>query len=215
MGRETLFAQHLASNSFGGALGSVLFEPQRAYNFSVEIDLGKKLLDLGAANFGGTNFGNIGVPSVEQAAIELTLDSAFLPRISFDEVKVRDVNKEVYLAGYPSTESGKLVCRDTIGLPIMNTIHSWLKSVYDFDTDQPGVPDIYKKTAHILLLGPFGAPERIWELKGVWPKSIDFGSLSMEGSEIVRMTLDLRYDSAIYLGSIELGALQSAITALK
>jgi len=217
MSRLTMFGEHIANSALGGVVGSLLFEPQRNYNFSVEIDLGTPPTVFGVplsvnANLGGQDFGKIGVPSLDQEVVDLALDSAFLPKVSFDVKEVRDVNQPTYMAGFANTEPGRLVVRDFILLPVMNTVHKWMKSVYDFETDTPGLPDEYKKSAHILLLGPFGTPERIWNLTGVWPSKIDFGNLDMADNNMVKISLELQYDSAVYVGSIELAAIQAGLS---
>lgn len=199
MGRESQFLTHIASSAFGGAAGQVLFEPQRQYNFSVEISLINS----------DTIKGFLGVQSVNALTLELALDSAFLPRIKFDTIEARDVNKKISFAGNVSTEHGKLVVKDYILAPVMSTIDSWIREVYDYTTDKPGIPSNYKKKAHIMITGPMAIPERAWELRGVWPVSVDYGTLDMNVTDIVKSTLELNYDYARYIGSTELNAINN------
>lgn len=171
-------ASHLASQDEGG------FEPQRVNNFAVQFD---------------------GLPSpADRDDIIMSLVSAFIPVVGNEDIPLPYGNEVVYVAGRAIPEGGQLVVRDFVDRTIAAGFLAWRNKVYDPSSGRIGLSSDYKKTAHVLLFGPNSrddAPEsqRQWDVYGIWPTRVNFagGGLSMEGSGVVQIAVDLRFDKVL------------------
>jgi len=164
-----LSANHLApSKGF--------FEPQRSYNWSLEIALD----DAG-----------------DQILIMQGLESFTAPAESNDEIALHYANEVRYVAGKASFAAATLTLKDFVDMGVANAVIKWRRSVYNSETGSIGLAKDYKKNADLTLMAPDQSTVRIWKLVGVWPVSVNYGSLNMTQSSAVLIQLNLRYDKAI------------------
>jgi hypothetical protein len=164
-----LSAQHLAP-----ALGE--FEPQRKYNWTIEIaldDTGDQVIIMRSL----LNFSGI-VEETEEIAMEFANEVRYVPgKTRFDEAT--------------------LALRDFVDIGTKNAIIKWRRQVYNAETGSTGLASILKKNASLVLTSPDGSINRVWKLIGVWPKRVAYGDLNMEGSELNQIEVTLRYDRAV------------------
>lgn len=153
-----------------------LFEPQRQNNFLFQIHL------------------DDGIDSLN---INLSLEAASLPTESSEEVELNYINVKRYVAGKTVYDTIPLVVKDMVDIGTARALSRWRTKVYNPITDQVGLARDYKKSADIILFAPDGSAERTWELRGVWPISVNWGPLDMTTSDIVKIETTLRYDKAI------------------
>lgn len=155
-------------NGFG-ALGEGNFEPQRSYNFTLSFP----------NYFSDSRF---------------TLESMSLPTKMVSEIELNFVNTRRYVAGRASFESIPIIIRDTVGGQVANELNEWHNEVFNPLDGSIGLADTYKKDGVITLFNPDGTGERTWRLKGAFPTALNFGSLSYDADDIVRIDMQLRYD---------------------
>lgn len=164
-----LSAQHLAPSQG-------LFEPQRAYNWSLEIALD----DAG-----------------DQILIMQGLESFSAPTESNEEITLDYANEKRYVAGKAAYASSTLVLKDFVDMGVANAVIRWRRQVYNPETGSIGLARNYKKNADLTLMAPDQSSIRIWKLYGMWPTEADFGNLNMASSDKVMLSLSLRYDRAV------------------
>jgi hypothetical protein len=162
-------AQHLAP-----AQG--FFEPQRSYNWSLEIALD----DAG-----------------DQILIMQGLDSFSAPTESNEELALHYGNEVRYVAGKASFQAASLTLKDFVDMGVANAIIKWRRRVYNAESGSIGLARDYKKAADLTLMAPNQSATRIWKLQGVWPTEVSYGDLSMSSSSLVMVKVNLRYDRAI------------------
>jgi len=155
-----------------GKLSSENFEPQRAYNFTV-------------------NFSNF----IDEA--RFSLESMTLPTKMVSEIELNFINTRRYVAGRASFESIPLIVRDTVSGNVADELNQWHNQVFNPADGSIGNASDYKKDGEIILFGPDGNLERKWILQGSFPTAINFGSLSYDSDDIVRIEMQLRYDLVI------------------
>lgn len=172
----TLTAQHI-----GQYKGS--FEPQRANNFTFEVD-------IPYAN--GSNL------------IRLALSGAFLPNLESEIFKIDYLNEEVQFAGKPKVAgSGSIKMIDYVDQNTRDAITSWYYQVYNPTNGAVGLASQYKRDAYIITFGPEGSYKRMFKLQGCFPSVVNFGGdLSYsDGNKQVELQITIAYDKPIMLNS--------------
>lgn len=123
------------------------------------------------------------------------------PVLSFVEQQVQHTIEIINLPGKAEWEPIKVTVYDIAGDSFM---YRWLLSFYDpwYGRVSPIAEPISnlskpKKEGNLYLLDGHGKTIERWLIEGCWPRSIDWGDLDYESSEIASITFDLRYDRAI------------------
>jgi hypothetical protein len=186
----------ISSNFLAPAGGS--FEPQRSYNFSLEIALD----DAG-----------------DQMLIMSGLESFDTPTETTEEIVLDYGSSKRYVAGKTTFNTAELKLKDFVDQGVAQAVINWRRSVFNAETDATGFARDYKKSADLILVAPDNSISRIWKLQGLWPTTVHYGSLSMAQSDKVLISVTLRYDRALPgsnlslgLAGINAGALTSPIT---
>lgn len=184
------------------------FEPQRTHNWAIHMDLsGINDVSGGAAD----------------QIINLSLMAGFLPKTNNENLTISYGNEEVYIAGKATSDPGQIVCRDWVDQPTAAILLNWRRTVYNPLTGAINLARNYKCEAEIVLAAPnvddpTGAPRqydqsnawmngdknnyiRVWRLQGCWPMQVNAAmqGLDMTRSEMVYISVDLRFDKAIPL----------------
>lgn len=153
------------------------YEPQRTNNFQLEI---------------------YGLEGASTEEIMLAVSDFSLPTISNSPVEIGRGNSKVKFAGqteFSGMDSLQVI--DYIPVDIEKIIRDWHIQVYNPETDQIGWAYIYKKDGLLIEFAPDGTQLRGWEIKGLWPSSVNYGgSLSMDGAEVKKIEITMAYDKA-------------------
>lgn len=159
-------ADHLAQEA-----GS--FEPQRVFNFSVEIPLDGADKDL----------------------IIMALDSFKLPKTTNEKIELHYQNGMIYVAGKAKTDEGSLVLKDFADKDVIGAVMRWRNKVNSSKTGKVGLARDYKKTAYLTMTAPDGSYVRVCKLKGVFPPADpDLTEFNMGGNDVIKLTLPLSCD---------------------
>lgn len=129
--------------------------------------------------------------------LTLSVVSGALPSESNNVLNVQYGNTEIKVAGTYTIQSGTLVVRDFIQKDMEAVIEEWRSLVYNKETDGVGFASDYKKQARVIQFAPDGSYERTWKIEGVWPSSVDYGSLSQSDNSLKEISITLEYDKAI------------------
>ena len=147
-------------------------------------------------------FENFGV-TAERTELTKQVVSATRPQVQFDEITLEVYNSRIKLAGKPSWNDINIVLRDDALGTVTRMVGEQLQRQFDFfeqSSAQAGI--VYKFTTKIEMLdGGNGAdtPEVLetWELYGCYLQSVQYGDLNYGDSNLIEITLDLKYDNAI------------------
>ena len=124
------------------------------------------------------------------------------PSISIESTEIHFLNAKTYLPGKATLEPMSVTYID-VAHNEMQPLYNWLASVYDFAHPttlyQGSSLTDYECTGELLLLDGCGTPLERWEMKHVWPESIDFGDLDYSSSEECTIQLSLRYSELSYM----------------
>jgi hypothetical protein len=169
------------------------YEPQRAFNWALEIALDdagdQQLIVTGLQSFEGVSESN-------------------------EEIELQYANERRYVAGQASYEAAPLVLNDFVDIGVAAAIIRWSRQVYNPETGSIGLARDYKKNADLTLVSPDQSIVRVWKFIGMWPQMRKYGAVDMTSNDKVQIEVTLRFDKAIPstglnsgLGSINVGNL--------
>lgn len=177
-----------------------IYEPQRNNHFEFVVDFSKddldKLLKWNKATDATTGADDPYLYNVEDI-LRISNDTAFLPEISVEPIKVKRGNSENVFAGGPTfNHSGTLRFNDWIGARTFDVCLAWFQLVYNMKTDKVGLAQDYKRTAHIFQYTPTWQLVRAWKLYGVFPTSVkSTGEITYDGtSDKMKIEMAISYD---------------------
>lgn len=169
LGSQSMLGDHLAQGAGG-------WEPQRQYNFLVQVGL------IGEAT----------------KKIQLGVEATSLPAVTVEEIPLDFLNVRRFVAGKVTYEPIPLVIKDMVDIGTASAMREWHRLVYNPTTDQVGLAAVYKQTVYLILVAPNGTFKRVWALYGCWPTAVNFSAngLDMTANDYVRIEATLRYDKA-------------------
>lgn len=139
-----------------------------------------------------------GLPGADNEIMRLSLDTFPMPKQQNGIVEADYLNEKRKVAGKVTVDDMDIVYKDYVDRAVAKTLWDWRMQVYNPKTGKVGLARTYKKRAEIITFAPNGTGTRVWELYGVWPSNMDPGDLDMAGEDIVKITLSLVVDKAIY-----------------
>lgn len=162
-----LTAAHIAPSSGG-------FEPQRAYDFTIEIY--------------GLNGADV---------LQLSLHDAFWPSGRNESIAIKYFAEERKVAGQLTFADGQLKFVDYVDENVLGVLLSWRDLVHNTATGAQGFASAYKKQASVILLAPDGSRPRIITLDGVWPSEVSTDGLAYSTNDVLKANINLVFDLAI------------------
>lgn len=128
--------------------------------------------------------------------LTLSVETANLPNISNSPVELFYGNNKVKVAGQAEFGDVTLEVKDFVGADVEAIIQKWHHKVYDPQNDKLGNPSAYKKTGYLYEYSQDWEIKRTWELRGVWPSSVEYGSFNYSGGDKKTISITLSIDRA-------------------
>jgi hypothetical protein len=179
---QSLFNMTVASDNAGGNQG--LLMPKLQFRFRV-------------------NFLNFGVGSTAGLALTKQVIDCSRPQVQFDEITVPVYNSTLYLAGKHKWQTLSVNIRDDASGSVSKAVGQQLQKQLDFvEQASAATGQDYKFQTNIQILdGGNGTAAPIvletWELYGCYVGTANYDTLNYGTSEVVKISLTLRYDNAI------------------
>lgn len=126
------------------------------------------------------------------------LKTAARPSISFEEIAVDWINHRRYVAGKHSFEQMSITLYDPIAPSGAQQVMEWIRTHFESVSGRSGYADFYKRDIQLKMLDPVGTVVELWDIKGAFIVSADFGSsLDFSSSELTEISLTIRYDNCV------------------
>ncbi len=119
------------------------------------------------------------------------------PQKQFEEITVDWINSKRYLAGKHEFQPMPLELYDAIAPSGAQQVEEWVRLNYESVSGRSGYADFYKRDIQLKLLDPVGTVVELWDIKGAWPKEINYNDLAHDSSEACWVTLSIRFDNAV------------------
>ena len=145
---------------------------------------------------------NFGVSSPSTELTKQVMDVT-RPSVSFDQMTVDIYNSRVYLAGKHTWEPITINLREDVSNNVQKMVGEQLQKQFDFFEQSSAASGAdYKFVTRIEILdGGNGANAatvlETFELYGCYLESTNYNALNYATSEVVTVTLNIRYDNAI------------------
>jgi len=123
--------------------------------------------------------------------------SAARPSYSTEEVVIPFINSTRYVAGRTTFGEMAIKLHDPIAPSGAQQVMEWIRLHFESVSGRGGYADFYKRDLQLKLLDPIGSVVEMWDIKGAWIKTCNFGDLAYEGSDIAEIDISLRFDQAV------------------
>lgn len=119
------------------------------------------------------------------------------PKMENDVQELGWINATRYVSGKWKFGEMPLVLNDPIAPSGAQQVTEWIRLHYESVSGRAGYADFYKRDCQIKVLDPIGTVVELWDLKGCVIKSVDFGDLKYEGSDVQTIALTIQPDNAV------------------
>lgn len=76
-------------------------------------------------------------------------------------------------------------------------VMEWVRTHYESVSGRAGYADFYKRDLQLKMLDPIGTVVELWDIKGAIITSANFGSLSYDGTDLMKVSLTLEVDNCV------------------
>lgn len=119
------------------------------------------------------------------------------PNYTSSPIEIAHYNSKVKIAGAVDYTDIALTIIDTIDPENAQELYDWFLQVYDPEGNVIGFASEYKDSGRIVQYDTKGSQIRQWNLEGVWPTSVNFGTGEMSSKEPVNIEATLSVDYAV------------------
>ncbi len=76
-------------------------------------------------------------------------------------------------------------------------VMEWIRTHYESVSGRAGYADFYKRDLQLKMLDPIGTVVELWDIKGAIITSSTFGSLTYDGTDLMKVSLTLEVDNCV------------------
>ena len=119
------------------------------------------------------------------------------PSITLGEKKIDYINSYRMIGGKLSFGDLTVKLHDPIAPSGAQQVMEWIRTHYESVSGRAGYADFYKRDIQLKMLDPIGTVVELWDIKGAFLTSANFGSLSYSGEEIMMIDLSIKFDNCV------------------
>ena len=126
------------------------------------------------------------------------MKSASRPSYTICETTINFINSKRYLAGKLTFGNISVNLHDPIAPSGAQQVMEWIRTHAESVSGRTGYADFYKRDCQIKMLDPVGTVIELWDIKGAFITSANFGSLSYDDdASPIGIDLTLRFDNCV------------------
>jgi len=125
------------------------------------------------------------------------IKTAQRPNHTTEEVAINWINSTRYVAGKTTFSEIAVTLNDAIAPAGSQQVMEWMRLCFESVSGRSGYADFYKRDIQIKMLDPVGTVVQLWDIKGAFIKSSNYGELTYEGSDLADIQLSIRFDNAV------------------
>lgn len=123
--------------------------------------------------------------------------TASQPSMTTEEVEIPFMNSRRYVAGLSKFEVMNVTLMDAIAPSGSQQVMEWIRLCYECVSGRSGYSDFMKRDIQLKLVDPLGTVISLWDIKGAFLTSVNFGDLDYGSGEVNEIALVIRYDQAV------------------
>lgn len=125
------------------------------------------------------------------------LKSANRPSFEISETPIPYINSTRYIAGKQTFGDLSVTLHDPIAPSGAQQVMEWIRTHAESVSGRAGYADFYKRDIQLKMLDPVGTVVELWDIKGAFIKSANFGDLSYDTEDPTDIQLQLRFDNCV------------------
>ena len=110
------------------------------------------------------------------------IKSAARPQYSTNESTINFMNSTLY---------------DPIAPSGAQQVMEWVRTHFESVSGRSGYADFYKRDCQLKMLDPVGTVVELWDIKGAFLMSANFGDISYDDDMPMEITMDIRFDNCV------------------
>lgn len=107
------------------------------------------------------------------------------------------VNSVRYLAAKTRFDKINITLQDAIAPSGAQQVMEWIRLCFESVSGRAGYADFYKRDVQLKMIDPVGTVVELWDIKGAFITSANFGELSYDDHAAMEIALEIRYDQAV------------------
>jgi hypothetical protein len=120
------------------------------------------------------------------------------PSFTLGSTKIEYINSYRKISGKLDMGNLTVGLHDPIAPSGAQQVMEWIRTHMESVSARAGYADFYKRDIQLKLLDPVGTVVELWDIKGAFITSADFGTLSYTGGEDpLGITLTLEFDNCV------------------
>jgi len=120
------------------------------------------------------------------------------PTFTLNNTKIEYINSYRKISGKLDMGNITVGLHDPIAPSGAQQVMEWIRTHYESVSARAGYADFYKRDLQLKLLDPVGTVVELWDIKGAFIASADYGVLSYTGGEEpLGITLTLEFDNCV------------------
>ena len=119
------------------------------------------------------------------------------PSIQLGEKKIDFINSYRMIGGKLSFGDLSIKLHDPIAPSGAQQVMEWIRTHYESVSGRAGYADFYKRDIQLKMLDPIGTVVELWDIKGAFLTSANFGSLDYGGEDIMMIDLSIKFDNCV------------------
>ena len=125
------------------------------------------------------------------------IKTASRPTYSTQETTISFINSTRYLAGKTTFDTLSVTLHDPIAPSGAQQVMEWIRTHFESVSGRAGYADFYKRDCQLKMLDPVGTVVELWDIKGAFLTSANFGTLDYGNEETMMIDLSIKFDNCV------------------
>jgi hypothetical protein len=125
------------------------------------------------------------------------VSKASRPTFTGGEITIPWINSTRYLAKKFTFGTIGITLHDPIAPSGAQQVMEWLRTHQEMVSGRAGYADFYKRDCQLKMIDPVGTVVELWDFKGAFITTANYGAVDYGTDEIMKIELTLRFDNCV------------------
>jgi hypothetical protein len=125
------------------------------------------------------------------------VSKASRPTFTGGEITIPWINSTRYLAKKFTFGTIGITLHDPIAPSGAQQVMEWLRTHQEMVSGRAGYADFYKRDCQLKMIDPVGTVVELWDFKGAFITTANYGAVDYGADEVVKIELTLRFDNCV------------------
>jgi hypothetical protein len=125
------------------------------------------------------------------------VSKASRPTFTGGEITIPWINSTRYLAKKFTFGTISISLHDPIAPSGAQQVMEWVRTHQEMVSGRAGYADFYKRDCQLKMLDPVGTVVELWDFKGAFLTTANYGTVDYGTDEVVKIELTLRFDNCV------------------